>query len=124
MKAIVQNAYGSPDVLELREIERPAVKDTEVLIRVHAASINAGDCFSLRGSPWLIRASVGFPKPKGHVLGWDASGRVEAVGDRVTSFRPGDDVFGACRHAFAEYVSASPRASCHISGEICHRDLP
>ena len=107
MKAIVQNAYGSPDVLELREIERPAVKDTEVLIRVHAASINAGDSFSLRGSPWLIRASVGFPKPKGHVLGWDASGRVEAVGDRVTSFRPGDDVFGACRHAFAEYVSAA-----------------
>ncbi len=106
MKAIVQNAYGSPDVLELREIEKPAVKDNDVLLRVHAASINAGDYFSMRGSPWLIRASVGFPKPKSHVLGWDVAGRVEEVGKQVTLFQPGDEVFGACLHAFAEYVSA------------------
>lgn len=107
MKAIVQNNYGSPDVLALQEVSRPALKDDEVLVRVYASSVNAGDYFSMTGSPWLARFSVGFPKPKNYVLGWDVAGRVEAVGKAVTQFQPGDEVFGACSHAFAEYVSAT-----------------
>ena len=105
MKAIVLNNYGSPDVLELKEIDKPVVKETEVLVSVCAAAVNAGDIFSMRGSPWLARFSVGFPKPKDYVLGWDIAGRVEAVGNRVTLFRPGDVVFATCSGAFAEYVA-------------------
>jgi NADPH:quinone reductase-like Zn-dependent oxidoreductase len=106
MKAIVQNNYGSPDVLELREVDRPVVTDDSMLIRVHATSINAGDYFSIKGSPWLVRMSVGFPKPKNYILGWDVAGRIEAVGKNVERFKPGDEAFGACSHAFAECVSA------------------
>jgi NADPH:quinone reductase-like Zn-dependent oxidoreductase len=106
MKAIVQNGYGPPDVFELKEIDKPAVKDNDVLVRVHATAINAGDYFSMRGCPWLVRASVGFPKPKNHIVGWDAAGRIEAVGKKVKQFQQGDEVFGSCSHAFAEYVSA------------------
>ena len=116
MKAIVQNNYGSPDVLALKEVAKPAIKDNEVLVRVHAASINAGDYFSMRGSPWLVRFSVGFPKPKDYILGWDVAGRVEAVGSAVTQFRPGDEVFAAVNHAFAEYVSAASRQVCAQTG--------
>lgn len=105
MKAIVQNGYGSPDVLALKEVARPAIKDDQVLVRVQAVSINAGDYFTMRGSPWLVRFSVGFPKPKDTILGWDMAGRVEAVGRAVTQFQPGDAVFGAVSHAFAEYVA-------------------
>jgi len=107
MKAIVLNRYGSPDVLELKDIDQPAVKDDDVLVRVHAAGLNAGDVFSMKGSPWLARLSVGFPKPKDYVLGWDAAGRVEAVGKNVTRFKPGDEVFTACSGAFAEYACAA-----------------
>jgi len=106
MKAIVQNGYGSPDVLELKEIGMPAVKDNDVLVRVLATAINVGDYFSMRGSPWLLRMTVGFPKPKDYVPGWDAAGRIEAVGTKVTQFQPGDEVFGSGSHAFAEYMSA------------------
>lgn len=106
MKAIVQTGYGSPDVLELKEIDMPAVKENDVLVRVQAAAVNAGDYFSMRGSPWLVRMTVGFPKPKDYVPGWDAAGRIEAVGQKVTQFQPGDEVFGSCNRAFAEYVSA------------------
>ena len=106
MKAIVQNGYGSPDVLALKEIDKPTIKDDEVLVRVFATSLNAGDYFSMRGSPWLVRFSVGFPKPKDYVLGWDVAGRVEAVGSAVTQFQPGDEVFAAVSRAFAEYVVA------------------
>jgi len=104
MSAIVINAYGSPDVLELKEVARPAIKDDEVLVRVHAASLNAGDVFALRGSPWLIRLSLGLTKPKNYILGWDMAGVVEAVGQNVTQFHPGDEVFGACSGSLAEYV--------------------
>ena len=104
MKAIVINAYGSPDVLELKEVAMPAIKEDEVLVRVHAASLNAGDLFALRGSPWLIRLSVGLPRPKNYILGWDMAGRVEAVGSQVTRFKPGDEVFGACSGTLAEYA--------------------
>lgn len=107
MKAIVQNDYGAPDVLAFQEVSRPVVKDDEVLVHVYASSVNAGDYFSMKGLPWLARFSVGFPKPKNYILGWDVAGRVEAVGKNVTNLRPGDEVFGACNHAFAEYVTAA-----------------
>jgi NADPH:quinone reductase-like Zn-dependent oxidoreductase len=107
MKAIVQNGYGSPDVLTLKEVAKPAIKDDQVLVRVHANSINAGDYFTMRGSPWLVRTSVGFPRPKDYILGWDMAGRVEAVGSAVTQFQPGDAVYGAVNGAFAEYVVAA-----------------
>jgi NADPH:quinone reductase-like Zn-dependent oxidoreductase len=107
MKAIVQNAYGSPVVLQLKEVADPLIKENEVLVRVYAAALNAGDVFSMRGSPWLARFSVGFPKPKDYILGWDMAGRVAAVGEQVTCFRPGDEVFASCQHTLAEYVSVA-----------------
>jgi len=107
MKAIVQNDYGSPDVLALKEVERPTIKENEVLIRAYAAALNAGDVFSVRGSPWLARFTVGFPKPKNYILGWDAAGRVEAVGEKVTRFKPGDEVFASCSSTLAEYACAA-----------------
>jgi NADPH:quinone reductase-like Zn-dependent oxidoreductase len=106
MKAIVLNAYGSADVLEFKEVDKPEVLENDVLVRVTAAGINAGDYFSMRGSPWLVRFTVGFPKPKNYILGWDLAGRVEAVGVKVTRFQQGDEVLGLCSHTFAEYVSA------------------
>jgi len=106
MKAIVQNGYGSAEVLKLAEVDKPAVKDGEVLVRVRATSINAGDYFSMRGRPWLIRFSVGLPRPRNYILGWDVAGTVEAVGNGVTGLRPGDEVFGAVAAAFAEYACA------------------
>lgn len=107
MKAIVQNDYGSSDVLKLAEVAQPTVKDNQVLVRVKAVSINAGDVFTLRGNPWLTRLMVGFPKPKNHILGWDMAGVIEAVGSSVTQFRPGDEVYAACSGALAEYVSVA-----------------
>jgi NADPH:quinone reductase-like Zn-dependent oxidoreductase len=107
MKAIVQNGYGSPDVFTFQDVNKPVVKDNEVLVRVHAASLNAGDMFSMRGHPWLVRLIVGFPRPKNYILGWDVAGRVEAVGQKVTRFKPGDEVYGACNHTFAEYTCAA-----------------
>jgi len=104
MKAMVINEYGSPDVLELKEIDKPILKENEVLVRVNAAAINAGDIFSMRGSPWVARFTVGFPKPKNYVLGWDVAGCVETVGKRVTRLQPGDEVFAACSGALAEYA--------------------
>jgi NADPH:quinone reductase-like Zn-dependent oxidoreductase len=107
MKAVVQNAYGSPDVLQLAEVAEPAMKENEVRVRVKAVSLNAGDVYSMRGNPWLARLMVGFPKPKNYILGWDAAGVVEAVGRNVTQFRPGDEVYTVCNNALAEYVSVT-----------------
>jgi len=107
VKAIVLNAYGSPDGLKLKDVDMPAAKENEVLVRVFAASLNAGDVFSMQGSPWLVRFTVGVPKPKDYILGWDMAGVVEAVGTEVTRFQPGDEVFAACSHALAEYVAAA-----------------
>jgi NADPH:quinone reductase-like Zn-dependent oxidoreductase len=107
MKAIVQNDYGSANVLKLKEVENPVIKENDVLVRVHAAALNAGDVFSMRGSPWLARFSVGFPKPKNYILGWDMAGRVQEVGNKVTRFKPGDEVYGSCSHTLAEYVCAA-----------------
>ena len=114
MKAIVLNAYGGTDVLELKEVDRPVVTDNDVLVGVHAASLNAGDYFSMRGSPWLARFSVGFPKPKDHILGWDVAGHVEVIGKNVTRFRPGDKVFASCEGALAEYACA-PEDKCAMT---------
>ena len=111
MKAIVYHEYGSPDVLELKDIDKPLVKDNEALVRVHAASVNRLDWHLVRGSPYISRLQAGLRKPKDSVLGADVAGQVEAVGKHVTKFQPGDDVFGSLfGHgfgAFAEYVSVS-----------------
>lgn len=107
MKAIVQNNYGSPDVLKLAEVTQPTMKDNQVLVRVKAVSINAGDLFAMRGHPWLIRLTAGFLKPKNHILGRDMAGVVEAAGSGVTQFRPGDEVYASCSNALAEYVGVT-----------------
>ena len=106
MKAIVQNEYGSPDVFELKEIDKPVVKDDDVLVRVHAAALHAGDYFAMRGAPYLVRMSAGWPKPKNYVPGYDVAGHVEAAGKNVEQFQPGDEVFGTCKGTCAEYVCA------------------
>jgi NADPH:quinone reductase-like Zn-dependent oxidoreductase len=107
MKAVVQNAYGSPDVFRLAEVAEPAMKENEVRVRVKAVALNAGDVYAMRGNPWLIRLTVGFPKPKNYILGWDLAGVVEAVGQNVTQFRPGDEVYTACSSALTEVVSVA-----------------
>lgn len=104
MRAIVQNAYGTPSVLELKEIERPVVRDDGVLVRVHAAALHAGDYFALKGVPYLVRFVAGWPRPRNYVPGFDLAGCIEAVGRTVTRFRPGDEVFASCDRACAEYA--------------------
>jgi NADPH:quinone reductase-like Zn-dependent oxidoreductase len=109
MKAIVQDRYGSPDVLQLREIETPVVGDDELLVRVHAAGVDQGVWHLMAGLPYLMRiAGFGLRAPKNPVRGYDVAGRVEAVGEHVTRFQPGDEVFGTCRGSFAEYAIAQP----------------
>jgi NADPH:quinone reductase-like Zn-dependent oxidoreductase len=107
MKAIVQDSYGSADVLELRDIDQPEVKDGEVLVRVRAAAIHAGDLLLMTGRPYLMRLAFGLRRPRKRIPGFDVAGHVEAVGRNVTRFRPGDEVFGECPGALAEYVSTS-----------------
>ena len=107
MKAIVYTKYGPPDVLKIDEVEKPTPKDKQVLIKVHAASVNAGDYRVMRANPFLVRLMTGgLLKPKNTRLGSDVAGRVEAVGENVKQFRPGDEVFGCRNGAFAEYVCA------------------
>ena len=106
MKAIVQDRYGSAEVLESRDIEKPQIADSEVLVRVRAASIHVGDVVVMMGSPYLMRMATGLRRPKYRVPGTDIAGTVEAVGKDVKGLRPGDDVFGWCTSAFAEYVTA------------------
>ncbi len=115
MKAIVYEKYGPPDVLEFREVEKPIPKDNEVLVEVHAASVNDWDWGLLRGKPLMNRLAVsGLLKPKIKILGGDIAGRVEAVGRNVSRFKPGDEVFGdlsGCGFGgFAEYVCARENA--------------
>jgi len=115
MKAIIYTKYGSPDVLEFKEVEKPTPKDDEVLVKVHAASLNAADWHLLRGKPFLVRLmGFGLLKPKNKILGADMAGRVEAVGRNVKQFQPGDEVFGEISEcgfgAFAEYVCAPENA--------------
>jgi NADPH:quinone reductase-like Zn-dependent oxidoreductase len=109
MKAIVQDTYGSADVLKFANIDRPVPTDNEVLIRVHAAGLHRGDWHVMTGLPYLIRLvvpSLGLRKPKIRVRGMDVAGRVEAIGTQVTRFQPGDAVFGWCDGSFAEYACA------------------
>jgi NADPH:quinone reductase-like Zn-dependent oxidoreductase len=107
MKAIVQTRYGSPDVLQLKDADKPVVKDDEVLIRVCAAAVNIGDWHLLRGVPYVVRLVAGLRRPRREIPGLDVAGQVEAVGANAKQFRPGDEVFGWCRGAFAEYACAA-----------------
>ena len=104
MKAIVHDRYGSYDGLSVRDIETPVIGDDEVLVRVHAAGLHVGDCFGVKGTPLLMRVATGLFKPKYGVPGFDVAGQVEAVGGNVDQFQPGDEVYGACDGACAEYV--------------------
>jgi NADPH:quinone reductase-like Zn-dependent oxidoreductase len=106
MKAIVQDRYGSADVLELRDIETPVPGNGDVLIRVHAASVFIGDWHVMTGLPYLGRLAFGLRAPKLHVRGQDVAGTVEAVGEGVTRFQVGDEVYGTCRGSFADYANA------------------
>jgi NADPH:quinone reductase-like Zn-dependent oxidoreductase len=111
MKAVVQTGYGSADVIELKKVEKPAPADGEVLIRVLAASLAAGEYYGMRGKPFPIRFYIGFPQPKkDFVVGLDCAGVVEAVGSGVTRFKPGDEVYGECRGSCAEYAVAKEGA--------------
>ena len=108
MKAIIQTAYGSPDGFELRETAQPMIKKADqVLVRVHAVALHAGDVFMMRGVPYFTRMVVGFPKPRDYVPGYDAAGTVESVGTDVTKFKPGDEVYGSFDHTCAEYACTS-----------------
>ncbi|PTL76939.1 NAD(P)-dependent alcohol dehydrogenase [Vitiosangium sp. GDMCC 1.1324] len=108
MNAIVQPAYGSVEVLRFEQVERPAVGDGEVLVRVHAASVCKGDVHLLTGKPYLLRLMFGLSQPKRRIAGQNVAGTVEAVGSHVTAFKPGDEVYGQTPGgAFAEYVCAS-----------------
>ncbi|HUG82948.1 MAG TPA: alcohol dehydrogenase catalytic domain-containing protein [Euzebya sp.] len=108
MKAIVQYAYSSPDVLEFKEVDKPAIKDDEVLLRVRAGAVNWGDCALLRGVPYMLRLAYGLRRPRTAVQGRDVAGQVEAVGKGVTQFRPGDEVYAeVSTGSFAEYACAS-----------------
>ncbi len=104
MKAIVYRCYGSPDVLELAEVEKPTPADNEVLVRVQAASVNPLDGHYMRGEPYLMRLMSGIGAPTDTSMGVDFAGTVDAVGKNVTHFKPGDEVFGARSGAFAEFV--------------------
>ena len=107
MRAILYTEYGPPDVLHLTEVAIPTPKDDEVLIRIRAASVNPLDFHFMRGEPFFIRFVIGgLSRPKNRRLGADVAGEVEAVGRSVTRFKAGDEVFGACRGSFAEYVCA------------------
>lgn len=111
MKAIVQNEYGAPkDVLTLREVERPTIGDDDVLVQVRSAGVHIGDWLVGSGLPYLVRLGYGLTKPKNSVPGMEIAGRVESVGKNVDQFRPGDDVFGWCTGAFAEYAAVAQDA--------------
>jgi NADPH:quinone reductase-like Zn-dependent oxidoreductase len=107
MQAVVQDTYGSADVLRLAQITRPEIGDNEVLVRVHAASLHIGDWHVMTGQPYLLRVvGFGFRAPKAGVRGTDLAGTVEAVGQNVMRFQAGDEVFGTCDGSFAEYAAA------------------
>lgn len=114
MQAIVYTEYGSPDVLQLKDVEKPAPEDNEVLVEIHAASANPADWHFMRGAPFLARFANGLRKPKNTKLGADVAGRVDAVGRNVSQFQPGDEVFGDLSGhgfgGFAEYVCADENA--------------
>jgi NADPH:quinone reductase-like Zn-dependent oxidoreductase len=113
MKAIVQEAYGAPDILTFRDIDKPVIGANDVLVRVRAAGVNPADWALVGGLPYIARPLYGLGKPKNRVRGTDVAGEVQAIGTSVTRFRPGDEVFGWSGHlggAFAEYVSVAEDA--------------
>ncbi len=105
MKAVISRCYGSPDVLEFVDVEKPQPDDDEVLVRIQAASVNPLDWHYMRGSPYLMRVESGLGVPDDTSVGVDFAGTVEAVGSKVTRFKPGDEVFGGTSGAFAEYAA-------------------
>src|SRR6478736_1842058 len=121
MKAIVQDTYGSADVLEVRDIAPPSIGEEDVLVRVVAAGVDRGAWHFMTGQPYLMRIlGFGFRSPKTPVPGTNVAGRVEAVGKNVTRFHAGDEVYGTCRGAFAEYARASQDrlASCPTQASL------
>jgi len=104
MKAAVYTRYGPPDVVLIKDVEKPVPNNNEVLLRIRAASVNPLDWHFMRGAPYILRIGAGLHKPKVTRLGVDLAGQVEAVGANVTQFKPGDEVFGVCRGALAEYA--------------------
>jgi NADPH:quinone reductase-like Zn-dependent oxidoreductase len=117
MKAMPRDRYGSADVLTLDEVPKPAVGDDEVLIRVRAAGVAPDVCHPMTGRPYFVRLmGFGPRKPKARVLGRDVAGSVEAVGRKVTAFHPGDEAFGTCREAFAEYARAGAGSKAGVGG--------
>ncbi|HEY7473651.1 MAG TPA: NAD(P)-dependent alcohol dehydrogenase [Vicinamibacterales bacterium] len=110
MKAITYRAYGSPDVLEYEDVEQPSPGDDDVLLRVRAASVNPRDWHFMRGEPYFVRMMTGLSKSTAARLGTDVAGQVEAVGKNVRQFKAGDEVFGWCRAALAEYALATHSA--------------
>jgi len=111
MKAVVQDTYGGPEVLRLAEVDRPALDDCAVLLRVHAAAVNPPDIVGMRGAPYIVRPAFGLRRPRSRVRGADLAGVVEAVGRDVRDFRVGDEVFGDVgtqSGAFSEYATARP----------------
>lgn len=114
MKAIVYEKYGSPDVLKFQELPKPTIEDDEILVKLHAASVNPYDWHTMRGAPFIVRMRTGLLKPKSNMLGVDMAGQVEAVGKDVIEFKPGDAVLGtAWSGAFAEYATCKERHLIH-----------
>jgi len=110
LRAFVQDKYGSAEVLQPRDVAKPAIGETDVLIRVHAAGVNPADWAIMSGLPYIARPAYGARKPKDPIRGTDVSGTIEAVGSGVTRFKQGDEVFGWCKGSFAEYASAAEEA--------------
>lgn len=123
MQAIVRREYGPPGELAVEEVAMPPVEEDEVLVRVHAASVNPVDWHSMLGKPYLVRMQDGLRRPKDPQFGVDFAGRVEEVGGAVTRFRPGDEVFGCRNRAFAEYLSVrEERVIVHKPASVTFED--
>ena len=107
MQAVVQDTYGSAEVMQLRDVDKPEIGENEVLVRVRGAGVNPADWAVMSGLPYIARPVYGLRKPKNGVRGTDVAGTVEEIGSGVTRFQPGDDVFGWCDGSYAEYVAVS-----------------
>jgi NADPH:quinone reductase-like Zn-dependent oxidoreductase len=114
--------YGPPDAIEVDDLDKPVPRDNEVLIRVRAASVNPLDWKTMTGGPYIVRLLLGLRKPKIKQLGVDVAGQVEAVGRKVTQFKPGDAMFGTCRGAFAEYACTCQSAKLMKSALVMKPD--